>query len=182
MKVAVSCLSLLSGQLAAQSLRLERSVEFSTGNAYGSGGIYRGRDLDGGLRVSAGLRLLRADSMGAFIDVSAEALDMKSTKLSDCPPSPRGGCLRYYPRVVGVGALVGVIRQPWNTLEWRAALGGGAYAADGTLVGAILTQGDIGVFPFPRVGVFAGARGIVIPSYRHDRLWMIPWMIGVRLR
>jgi hypothetical protein len=75
-----------------------------------------------------------------------------------------------------------VIGTPSSASEWRAAIGGGAYSADRTKVGAVVTQADVAAFPFVHVGFFAGVRALVMPSFRHDRLWMIPWMIGVRVR
>jgi hypothetical protein len=180
--VVLAALAFVVSPLAAQSFRLQPSVELSIGDAFGSGGVYRDRHLEGGARLAVGLRAVRPQSFGMFVEAAGDALDVAADHLTDCPPSPRGGCLRWYPAFAGVSGVVGVIGQPTSTSEWRAAIGGGAYGADGTKVGAVVTQADFGAFPFEHVGFFAGARAIVIPNFRHDRLWMIPWMIGMRAR
>jgi hypothetical protein len=180
--IGLIALSLVGQPVVAQSVRLQPSLELSTGDAFGSGGVYRDRHLDGGARLAVGLRVVRPQSFGMFVEVAGDALDVAADHLTNCPPSPRGGCLHWYPAFVGVSGVVGVIGQPSSEWEWRTAIGGGAYGADGTKVGAVVSQADIAVFPFAYVGMFAGVRAIVMPSFRHDRLWMIPWMIGVRVR
>ena len=50
--IAVSGAELLVARPAvAQSFRIQPSLELSTGDAFGSGGVYRDRHLDGGARL-----------------------------------------------------------------------------------------------------------------------------------
>ncbi len=180
--IGVIALSFVAKTAAAQSFRLQPSLELSMGDAFGSGGVYRYRHLDGGARIAVGLRVVRPQSVGGFVEIAGDALDLGAAYTTDCPPSPRGGCLRPYPAFFGVSGVAGVIGTPSTEFEWRAAIGGGAYGAGGTRVGAVVTHVDVAGYPFAHLGLVAGVRAIVIPSYRHDRLWMIPWMLGVRIR
>ncbi|HEY9228536.1 MAG TPA: hypothetical protein VIP11_17915 [Gemmatimonadaceae bacterium] len=178
---AVGALAFLSRSMGAQSLRVRPSVELSTGTALGGGGVFRDRDLYGA-RVAVGFRVLRPGSFAVFADLVGDAVGFETGHTADCRPSPRGGCLESYPTFAGAHGLVGIMGQPNGAVEWRAAIGGGAYRGDGATVGGVVAQADVGIFPFSHLGGFAGVRTIVIPRFRHDRLWMIPWMIGVRVR
>jgi hypothetical protein len=55
------------------------------------------------------------------------------------------------------------------------------WSADATM-GGMVGQLDAGVFPATHFGVVLGARILVIPRYRHDRLTMIPVLFGLRIR
>jgi hypothetical protein len=128
------------------------------------------------------VRYRKPHTFGFFGEVAGDALDAASDHLTHCPPDPRGGCLRWYPRFLGVSGSVGLIAQPNPETELRAAVGGGSYRANGTAVGAVVGQFDGAVFPFRHLGLVAGVRAVVVPRFRHERLWMIPWMFGARLR
>jgi hypothetical protein len=70
--------------------------------------------------------------------------------------------------------------RPW--VEARVGVGGGAYSADATRAGAVVGDADVALFPLNHVGVAIGVRPIVVPHYRGDRLTMIPWTFGLRIR
>jgi hypothetical protein len=101
-----------------------------------------------------------------------------------CYRNPRGGCLDSYPEFAGptfVAGLAAALAD--HRLELRAGGGGGAYApADGPRVGATVGQVDGAAFPVKHVGLVFGGRWIVIPRYRGDRLSVLPWMLGLRIR
>jgi hypothetical protein len=100
-----------------------------------------------------------------------------------CFPNPRGGCKDSYPEFFGPVATIGAIGRTANDrLEGRIGVGGAAYIADGTRVGAVVSHLDAALFPFTHIGVIAGGRWIAVPRYRGDRLSILPWMIGVRYR
>jgi hypothetical protein len=64
----------------------------------------------------------------------------------------------------------------------RVGVGGAAFAADASRVGAAICQVDATVFPIAHVGLVVGARRIVIPNYRNGRLSLLPWTVGVSVR
>jgi hypothetical protein len=95
---------------------------------------------------------------------------------------PGGGCRPSYPDVAGPSASIGLLFAPVNGVEARVGVGGASYTIDGTRVGAGVGQLDAAVFPAPHVGLILGARLGVVPRYRHDRLTMVPVLLGLRLR
>src|SRR5688572_2616364 len=99
--IGLIALSFVAQPTTAQSFRLQPSLEISTGDAFGSGGVYRYRHLDGGGRIAVGLRVARPQSIGGFVEIAGDALDMGADYLLDCAPNPRGGCLEPYPAFVG---------------------------------------------------------------------------------
>jgi hypothetical protein len=124
---------------------------------------------------------------GFFADL---AIDAPSIHLSDrpvvCYPSG-GGCSNSYPELLGLTVTGGLIAQRTNRIEARLGVGGGAFIADptglrGTRVGAVLSQADVTLFPIPHLGLIAGTRWVVVPRYHGDRLSILPWAIGLRLR
>lgn len=96
--------------------------------------------------------------------------------------SPSGGCKPPYPDVAGPSASVGLLYAPLTRVETRVGVGGAAYSVDGTRVGAVIGQLDAAVFPAARLGLVLGARFVVIPRYRHDRLTLVPVLVGLRVR
>jgi hypothetical protein len=95
---------------------------------------------------------------------------------------PGAGCRPPYPNVTGPRASIGALYAPFTRVETRVGVGGAAYSVDGTRVGAAVGQLDAAVFPADRLGLTLGVRFAVIPGYRHDRLTMIPVLLGLRLR
>ena len=95
---------------------------------------------------------------------------------------PGAGCEPPYPDVAGPSASLGVLYAPFTRLETRVGVGGAAYSVDGTRVGAAIGQLDAAVFPAAHLGLTLSGRFVVIPRYRHDRLTMIPVLVGLRVR
>jgi len=95
---------------------------------------------------------------------------------------PSGGCRPDFPDVTGPSASIGLLWAPFTRVEIRVGVGGGAYSVDNTRVGAGIGQLDAGVFPGAHLGLILGARFAVIPRYRHDRLTMVPVLLGLRVR
>jgi hypothetical protein len=93
-----------------------------------------------------------------------------------------GGCKPEYPDVTGPSASIGLLYAPSSRVETRVGVGGAAYSIDGTHVGAALGQLDVAVFPTSYLGLILGARCAMIPRYRHERLTMIPLLVGLRAR
>lgn len=167
---------------AAQGRAVAVALDATTGNAFGSGGELRDRHLDGGARVAASVRYVRPRQLGVFAELAGDALGQSGVHLLNCIPNSRGGCMASYPEFVGATVVVGIIVQPSNQFELRGGIGGGVYGDNGTNVGTVVTEADVALFLFPHFGLLAGTRALVVPRYRGDRLWMIPWIVGVRIR
>jgi hypothetical protein len=95
---------------------------------------------------------------------------------------PGGGCRPDFPDVTGPSASIGLLYAPFTRVETRVGVGGAAYSVDGTRVGAVVGQLDAAVFPAADFGLILGSRFAVIPRYRHDRLTMVPLLLGLRVR
>ena len=93
-----------------------------------------------------------------------------------------GGCRPPYPYVTGPSASIGMAYRPFARAETRVGVGGAGYSVDGTRVGAAVGQLDAAVFPAAHLGLILGARLAVIPQYRHERLSMVPVLVGVRVQ
>ena len=162
------------------------SIDATVGAGFGKGGEFYDRHLQGA-RIAASLRRSSLTRFGFFGELAIDALSLTSDHLTVCYPNPRGaGCLDSYPELWGATVTGGLTAQPTDRIEARLGVGGGAFIADptgrGTRVGAVLSQADVTLFPIPHLGVIAGARWIVVPRYRSDRLSILPWAIGLRLR
>jgi len=182
----VVCGLALGPERAAAQSRTTIAVDASLGAGLGRGGEFFDRDLRSA-RIAASLRRSGPTHFGFFGDL---AIDAPSIHLSDRPIVcyPSGGrCLGSYPELLGLTVTGGLMAQRTNRIEARLGVGGGAFIADptglrGTRVGAVLSQADVTVFPAPHLGLIAGARWVVVPRYRGDRLSILPWAIGLRLR
>ena len=95
---------------------------------------------------------------------------------------PGGRCRPDFPDVTGPSASIGLLYAPVTRVEIRIGVGGGAYSVDSTRVGAAVGQLDAAVFPGAHLGLILGARFAVIPRYRHDRLTMVPVLLGLRVQ
>jgi hypothetical protein len=95
---------------------------------------------------------------------------------------PGDGCAPPYPDATGPSASIGLVYVPFTRVETRIGLGGAAYSVEGTRVGAALGQLDAAVFPAAHLGLIIGTRFAVVPRYRHDRLTMVPVLLGLRVR
>jgi hypothetical protein len=158
------------------------AVDATVGGAAGKGGEFYDRDV-GGARVAVSFRRWSTPHVGAFGELSMDWLGLSTAHYLVCYESSRGGCMESYPELSGPAAILGLIGGTVNRrFEARVGAGAGAYAADGTRVGAVVSQVDAAAFPVAHVGLIIGARWIVVPRYRADRLSMLPWTIGMRVR
>jgi hypothetical protein len=168
---------LLSAQSPASAV-----VEIAAGAGAGLGGEYDDRGMPA-LHVAASVRFRQAGTMAAFAELSADWLD-RGHKLS-CRLGPTGSCIPWYPGLTGVAATIGVIARPKDQIEFRLGAGAGIYEANTeprTGVGAIVGQLDAAFFPWPRLGLVAGGRAIVLPRFRGNLLAVVPVTAGIRIR
>ena len=178
--VAVCGLTLGPARAPAQG-RTTIAVDATLGTGFGKGGEFFDRNLTGG-RVAASVRHFSPTRLGLFGEVALDALSLSSGHSAVCYSNPRGGCLDSYPELWGPTVTGGLVAQLTDRIEMRFGVGAGAYAATGTRVGAALSQFDLSLFPVAHIGLIAGARWIVVPRYRGDRLSVLPWAIGLRFR
>jgi hypothetical protein len=157
------------------------AVDATTGAGTGRGGTYWDRD-NGGVRLAVSLRHQMSPRIAAYGEVAMEWLAIRMGHDALCVPKPDGSCMPTYPEFSGPAATFGLVARPNERLEFRGAVGGGAYKADGTRVGGVVGQLDGAVFPFKHLGLLAGVHAVVVPRYRGDQLTTFPWMIGVRFR
>jgi hypothetical protein len=167
---------------AQAQARTSVSIEAALHAGSGKGGEFFDRDVVGA-RLGLSVRRWRNPTLGVFAEGSMDWLQLRSGHVTVCYLSSRGGCLGEYPEFAGPTAVVGLVARRMNRLEMRAGLGGAAYApTNGPRVGAVVSQVDAAVFPIAHIGLVLGARWIVIPRYRGDRLSVIPWAFGMRVR
>jgi len=171
----------LRPESAVAQRRTTLAADATLGAGFGKGGEFFDRNL-GGARIAASIRRSSPTHLGFFGEVAIDALSLSSGHFAVCYPNPRGGCLDSYPELSGPTVTGGLIAQPTDQCEIRLGVGGGAYIADGTRVGAGVSQFDVALFPVRHIGVIAGARWVVVPRYRGDRLSVLPWAVGLRLR
>jgi len=179
--LAIACELALAPKPSAAQAPMTVAVDATFGAGVGKGGEFFDRTLPGA-RIAASIRRSGSTRVGFFGEVAMDWISIASGHAAVCYRSPRGGCLDSYPEFAGPTAVVGLIAQPIHLLELRLGVGGAAYTADGTRVAAALSQFDAALFPVTHVGLVAGARWIVVPRYRGDRLSVLPWMAGLRFR
>lgn len=157
------------------------SADASIGGGVGKGGEYFNND-----RIAAHLgideRVVRHGKLGVYVGAGYDWLDLEVGGDAICVFSSRGGCRPRYPEIRGPSVSMGVLVAPWTRFESRVGLGGAAYSVDDTRVGAAFGQLDAAIFPVTHVGVTLGTGVVVIPRYRHDRLTMVPVLLGLRVR
>lgn len=171
----------LTAEISHAQARTSGAVEATAGGALGQGGEFFDRDLTVA-RLAVSVRRLSTERFGMFGELGIDLLGVSSGHHAVCYTSPRGGCKDSYPEFLGPVALIGVIARRGNRIEGRLGIGGAAYRDFGPRVGAIVSQADVAYFPVRHVGVVGGGRWIVVPRYRGDRLSLIPWSVGVRIR
>jgi len=176
----VACgFALLPERSAAQG-RTTLAVDASLGAGFGKGGEFYARSQQSG-RIAVSVRRSRPTQIGFFGEIALDGA-FASEDLLVCYPSSRGGCLQRFPDFWGPTLTGGLIAQYIDRFEARLGVGGGALAGGATRVGAAVSQLDVTVFPVSHVGLIAGARWIVVPRYHGDRLSILPWAIGLRVR
>ena len=161
--------------------RVRVTLDATLGAGFGKGGEYRSRSI-GGARVAVSTRYQRATGWSPFGEFSLDGLSLGRVQGAGCQLNSRGACIQPYPELIGATTVLGLAATRASRVDLRLGVGAGAYTADGTHTGAMIAQADITTFPFETVGIVAGARWIVVPSYRGDRLSILPWMIGLRVR
>lgn len=173
----------LTPDLAYGQSRTSLAFDATVGAAQGRGGEFRDRDLLSG-RVSVSVSRSVATNLGFFGELSMDVLGVPLGHHADCALSPRGGCLSEFPEFSGPAALVGVGGESWNRrLQWRVGGGAGAYAdREKTRVGALISHVDGAILPTSHLGVILGARWVAVPRFRSDRLSLLQWSFGVRIR
>jgi hypothetical protein len=172
----------LTPHLAHGQSRASFVVDATVGAAQGRGGEFTDRETMGG-RVSLIVSRSAATRLSLFGEVSMDVLGVAMGHTAVCIPNPRGGCLDSFPELSGPAALVGVSTESWNRrLQWRVGVGGGAYAKEKTRVGALISHVDGAILPTSHVGMVLGARWVVIPRFQSDRLSLLQWSFGVRIR
>ena len=132
-------------------------------------------------RLAAAKRVLLRDKLAVYFEAGYDWLGFLEVPLA-CPLSSDGGCRPRFPSIAGPSVSTGLVFAPWSRLEARAGIGGGAYSVDGTLVGSAVGQFDVAAFPAAHIGLVLGTRFIVVPRYRRDRITIIPFMVGLRVR
>jgi hypothetical protein len=168
---------------AQSSARSSITVDAALGSGRGHGGEYRDRSLFGA-RLALSIRRWHSPQSALFAEAAWDWLGWTRGHFLVCYPSSRGGCVPSYPELSGPTIIAGVATDAWNhRIEGRAAVGGGAYrAAPGPRVGAAIVQADAAWLPLRHVGLVVGARWILLPRYRGDKLTIIPWNVGLRIR
>jgi hypothetical protein len=154
------------------------------------GAIVTGGDFVNNGRAAAHLsvadRVLQRGRFAAYAEVGYDWFGQFGLLGADpdltCVGSAPGLCVPPYPDVAGPSATVGLLFAPVPRVETRVGMGGAAYSVAGTRVGAATGQLDAAVVSAAHLGLVLGARFAVIPRYRHDRLTLLPLLIGVRMR
>lgn len=136
----------LRPDLAPAQVRTTIAVDATLGAGFGKGGEFFDRNLTGG-RIAASVRRSGPTARGFFGELALDALSLSSGHFAICYSSPRAPCSGPYPELWGPTITGGLIAQPSDRFEARVGVGVGAYVADGTRVGAALSQFDVAVFP-----------------------------------
>ncbi|MEQ1692574.1 MAG: hypothetical protein ABMA00_14895 [Gemmatimonas sp.] len=183
--ISASALAIALGVFTPALVTAQRlhtvAVDATVGSATGRGGDFKDPWMVGA-RLAASVRFGRGTHLRYFAELATDGLALAKADLPYCSLSSRGGCQRTYPEFTGTTAVVGLVNTRTDDVELRAGLGAGTYRASGTRVGAVLAQLDVTGFFTSHVGVVVGARQVVVPRYRRDKLTIRPWMLGVRVR
>jgi len=163
--------------------RTSVALDAAVGSGRGKGGEFVDRQLVGA-RLGVSVRRWQTSRWGVFIEGSMDGLDLTTGHKLSCLLNSRGGCVPWFPDFAGptlVGGLA--FARADRRFELRTGLGGASYtAADGPRIGAFVGQIDAAAFPVTHVGLVFGARWVAIPRYRGDRLGVLPWTLGLRIR
>jgi hypothetical protein len=170
-----------AGAQARTPARSSFAADLAVAGGRGGGGDYWDRSITG-VRVALSLRGRGSGRVVPYGELGMDWLAISVGADAICAPASRGGCALPYPELAGPGVSIGAVARPNGRLELRAAVGGAVYGADGTRVGAATGSVDVAAFPVSRLGLVAGARAVVVPRYRGDRLSTTTWTLGVRVR
>jgi hypothetical protein len=179
-------LGLASPRYAGAQAAHRWSADVTVGGAVAEGGEFFSNGK-AAAHLSLALGMLQRERFATYVEAAYDWLgrfgllgaDPDLTCIADRQAS---GCRPDYPDVTGPSASIGLFYAPSTRVETRVGVGAAAYSVDGTRVGAAVGQLDAAVFPIARLGLILGARFALIPRYRHDRLTMIPVLLGLRVR
>jgi hypothetical protein len=157
------------------------SADATIGGGAGRGGEFFDRGI-GGARLALSIRGAKVARVAPYTELAMDWLSFGLGGDAICAIGPRGNCLPRFPALSGPEVTVGAVVRPGARLEVRGGVGGGAYQVANTRVGGVLGQVDAAVFPVQHVGVVVGGRAVIVPRYRGDRLWTLPWAVGLRFR
>ncbi len=174
--VGALVLSSVSAQ-AQTSFAIDGSVNVGTGK----GGEFKNDDYSS-WRVGASLARVINKKVGMFAELAVDPATLTSGEKLNCVPSSRGGCAPIFPRFSSASLLLGAMSGRDRWFEVRGGVGGAVLAADNTIVGGVVSQADVGLFPMRHAGIVLGWRAIIVPRFRQDRLTLGSAVVGLRLR
>ena len=177
--LAVIVLASLSLEVWAQTPSpYSAAITWTAGD--GKGGDYYERSMFG-IRMGVSARHWLSANVGVVAELAGETLSMNGSHTDICILNSTGGCKDRYPHFSGGTGTVGLIVAPSSEVEMRVSAGGGVYTK-GSRAAALVGDADVVAFVGSHVGIVVGMRGILLPDYRGDRLWEVPFTIGVRVR
>lgn len=158
------------------------SADAGIGGGTGKGSAYFENDR-AAARLAVSLRASHQRSIAVYGEAGFDWLGLGGNPDLIClVDRSSGACKPPYSDVTGPSASIGVLFVPFTRVEMRVGVGGAAYSVEGARVGAAIGQLDAAVFPTAHLGVAIGTRLAVIPRYRHERLSIIPVLLGLRVR
>lgn len=178
--VLMAGLSFVVARAAIGQTTRSWTFDAAVGGSHGRGGDFIDKG-DMGSRLAVGANVTRGRT-GLYAELSYDWFGMIGSHDIVCYVSSRGGCKQGYPELSGPAISVGALARPSNRTELRLGLGGAAYEANDTRVGAIIAAADAAAYPAQHIGVVAGFRSVAIPRYRGDRISIRAIMTGIRLR
>lgn len=161
------------------------SADVTVGGAIVSGGDFfnNGRAT---AHVSVIDRMVKRGDLAVYLEAGYDWFGVFGLLGADpdrtCIVTSSGMCEPPYPEVSGPSASIGLSFAPAKRVETRLGIGGAAYSVNGTAVGAEIGQLDATVVAAAHIGVVFGTRLAVIPRYRHDRLTLVPLLVGIRVQ
>lgn len=179
--IATVAVATLHGSTSHAQSKYSFAVDASANPSEAKGGEYK-NDFVTSVRGAASLTRTMNARISMFAEVAVDPASATNTD-KDCIPSSRGGCAPPYPAFTSASALLGVVsgrERSW--FEVRAGVGGGVVSHDGTQVGAVVSQADLGLFPVRHLGLVLGWRATIIPRFQGDRLTIRSALVGLRLR
>ncbi|MEP6779771.1 MAG: hypothetical protein ABJC26_07775, partial [Gemmatimonadaceae bacterium] len=163
----------------AQSM-LSFAGGFAVSQGTGRGGQYDHRTVTIA-QPSLEVRLARFASIAPFVALGVD-VPIESGENATCRVAPQGGCVPNYPQFVGAAVNVGLALLPTKRIEARMGAGGGVYEHGQSRLGGVTGQADVAFFVTKHAGLALGARFLVMPHYRGDRLVTYQRAVSLRFR
>ena len=172
-------LSVGSSSLASAQAEYRWSADGTVGAATVNSGEFLNDVGKAVAHLAVGDRVMQRGPFAAYAEVGYDWLGKffligANSDLICVVDRPGGGCRPDFPNVSGPTVSMGLLYAPFPRVETRLGVGGAAYSVAGSRVGAAV--------PATNVGLILGARFAVIPGFRHDRLTMVPVLLGLRVR